>query len=155
MPSLQPVDESFFETAPQRFSHTWEINRPADGVWSELTGDQPLHWCNGLKIRWTSEPPLGVGATRTARVLGVLNFKERFFIWEEGRRHAFYIAEANLALFTSLAEDYLVEPRGEDACTFTWRAAIAPSPLGKAGAPVNAMVFKRGFSDTGKYFGAV
>jgi hypothetical protein len=154
MPSLTPVDESFFQTAPQRFTHTWEIARPADSVWSELNGDQPLHWITGFSITWNTAPPFGVGTTRTASVLGLIKMEEKYFIWEEGRRNAFYGAAMNLPLFTSLAEDYVVEPRGENACTFTWTIAVEPSPLGKPGAPVNKLLFGQAFRDTGKHFRA-
>lgn len=151
---MKPVDESFFQTAPQRFAHSWEISRPADSVWTELTGDKPLCWCNGLSITWTSPAPFGVGTTRTSTVLGLIKVQERYFLWEEGRRKAFYGAAMNLPLLTSLAEDYLLEPRGENACRFTWRIAVAPSPLGKRGAPVNKLLFEQAFRDTSRHFRA-
>jgi hypothetical protein len=154
MPSLTPVDESFFDTAPQRFSHTWEIDRPADSVWSELTGDQPLHWCTGLSIRWTTPAPFGVGTTRVATVLGLVKLTEQFFLWEEGHRKAFFGAAMNLPLFAKLAEDYVVEPRGETACAFTWTIAVEPSLLGRPGAPLNGLLFGQAFRDTGKHFRA-
>lgn len=155
MPSLEPVDESYFEKAPQRFSHTWSIAQPADSVWSELVGDQPLHWCRGLSIRWTSPKPYGVRTTRAVKTLGGLSSgEEYFFIWEEGRRHAFYFTHANLPVFTSLAEDYHVEPDGIGRCRFTWRIGLSPSLLGKPGAPLNRLLFASFFRDTGRYFNA-
>jgi hypothetical protein len=154
MPSLTPVDESFFESAPQVLAHTWEIAQPAQAVWAELTGPQPLHWVRGLNVRWKSPAPYGVGSTRTASVLGLVTVQEHFFIWEEGHRKAFYASAANLPVFNALAEDYVVESRGPNACAFTWKIAIAPSPLGKPGAPLNRVVFGAGFRDTGKYFHA-
>jgi hypothetical protein len=154
MPSLTPVDESFFTSAPQILTHTWEIDRPATSVWSELVGEQPLHWVRGLGVKWISAPPYGVGTTRQASVLGLVKVQEHFFIWEDGRRYAFYAAAMNLPLFAKLAEDYVVEPRGADACAFTWTLAIEPSPLGKPGAPLNGLLFAQAFRETGKYFGA-
>ncbi|MBO0767431.1 MAG: SRPBCC family protein [Solirubrobacterales bacterium] len=154
MPSLQPVDESYFQTAQQRFEHTWVINRPASEVWQEISGEKPLHWVTGLDITWTSPVPRGVGATRTAKVLGLVQIQERFFIWEEGRRFSFYVEQANVPVFTSFAEDYLVEPEGSDRSRFTWRMAVTPSPLGKPGAPVNKLVAALAFRDTGRYFKA-
>jgi hypothetical protein len=149
---MTPADESFLTTAPQRFVHTFEIAQPADAVWSQLTGDQPLSWVNGLKIRWNTPAPLGVGSTRTAQVLGLLSFQEHYFIWEEGHRKAFYVAAASLPLFDRLAEDYVVEPRGPNACAFTWTVAAAPSRLGKPGAPLNKFIFGQAFRDTAKHF---
>jgi hypothetical protein len=154
MPSLTPVDESFFTTAPQIITHTWEIDSPADSVWSQLVGDRPLFWCTGLNVKWISAPPFGVGTTRQASVAGLLKVQEHFFLWEEGHRYAFYGASMNLPLFNKLAEDYVVEPVGADKCTFTWTIAIEPSRLGKPGGPVNALVFGQAFRDTAKHFRA-
>ena len=152
MPALKAVDESFFDLAPQRFSHTWEINQPADSVWTQLIGDKPMHWCRGLNIRWNSPAPFGVGTTRTAQVLGLVKMQEQYFLWEEGHRKAFFGASMNLPLFNALAEDYVVEPRGDSACAYTWRIAIEPSAAGKPGAPLNSLIFASAFRDTGKYF---
>lgn len=154
MASLEPVDESYFDRAPQRFSHTWSIARPAESVWAELVGERPLHWCRGLRIGWTSSRPFGVGTTRRANAKGLLRGDEYFFIWEEGRRHAFYFTRANLPLFASLAEDYLVEPDGTDRCRLTWRVGVTPSALGRPGAPLNKLLFTGLFRDTGRYFNA-
>ncbi|HET9074907.1 MAG TPA: hypothetical protein VFN48_10035 [Solirubrobacteraceae bacterium] len=154
MPLLKTVDETFFDRAPQRFSHTWEIKQPAGSVWAELVGDQPLRWCRGLNIRWTSPAPFGVGTTRTAQVLGLVKVQEQYFIWEEGHRKTFHGTAMNIPLFSALAEDYVVEPRGETACALTWRIAIEPSAMGKPGAPLNAIIFASAFRDTGRHFSA-
>lgn len=154
VPKLEPVDETFFDTAPIRISHTWAIDRPAATVWAELTSDRPLDWCRGLAANWTSARPFSVGTTRQAKVLGgVLAVQEHFFIWEEGRRYTFYVTSANAPLFKSLAEDYIVEPTGEGSCTFTWKVGAAPTTLGKPGAPVTGLLFKSFFSDTARHYG--
>jgi hypothetical protein len=155
MPILQPVDERFLTTAPFRVSRTWSIARPANDVWEELCRDGTLDWCRGLRTRWTSDRPFAVGTTREAKVLGLLTVQERYFIWEEGRRQAFFITEANLPIFRSLAEDYVVEPDGPDRCTFTWSAAAAPAALGRPGTPVNKLLFKSFFRDTSRHFNSL
>ena len=40
-------------------------------------------------------------------------------MWEEGRRHSFAAYESTAQLFKRFAEDYLVEPDGDDTL-FTW-----------------------------------
>ena len=154
MPSLQPVDDSFFDSAPARFSHHWSINRPTSEVWAELVGDRPLHWCHGLAMKWTSPRPFSIGTTRQGVVGGVLKVQEHFFVWEEGRHYAFYATEANLPLFHSVAESYIVEPDGPNRCTFTWKIALAPTTMGKPGGPAYALVFNHVFKDTTRYFAA-
>lgn len=155
MPSLAPVDETYFDRAPQRFAHTWSIAQPAEKVWAELVGEQPLHWLRGLRLRWTSPAPFGVGTTRQGKILGgAMTVDEHFFLWEEGRRHAFYVTRMNLPIVKSFAEDYVVEPDGPARCRFTWTIAATPSTLGRPGAPLNKVLADRIFRDTGRYFGA-
>jgi hypothetical protein len=155
VPLLKPVDERFFELAPARYSHCWSIRRPTSEVWDELVSDRPMHWCRGQTINWTSPRPFSVGTTREAKVLGsALKLRELFFLWEEGRRYAFYMTEANVPLFRSIAEDYIVEPDGPNRCTFRWTVALAPTAIGKPGGAVYGFLFNRFFKDTTRYFAA-
>jgi hypothetical protein len=153
MPAVEPADEAFLSSAPTRYSETFHIARAAQQVWEELTSDKPLDWCRLLSIKWTSPRPFGVGTTRQAKVAGgAITVQEEFFIWEDGRRKAFFVTSANLPLFKRLAEDYVVESTGTQSCTFTWTLAAEPTTLGKPGAPLNALIFKSLFSDTRKHF---
>ena len=79
--------------------------------------------------------------------------REHYFLWEEGRRHCFYVTETTAPIITSLAEDYTVEPRGAEACRFTWTIAARPSTLGRPGTPVNRAILKTLFTDTARHYG--
>ena len=133
----------------------FEIPRPAAAVWADLTSDTPLHWCRILNdVSWTSPRPFGVGTTREVKALhGANKLREHYFLWEEGRRHCFYVVETTAPIITSLAEDYSVEPKGADACRFTWTIAARPSTLGRPGGPVNRALLKTLFTDTAKFYG--
>jgi hypothetical protein len=151
----KPVDEAFFEAAPFLLREDFDIPRTAAQVWDDITAEHPLSWCKVLReIAWTSPRPFGVGTTRRATALGnatVLN--ERYFRWEEGRRHSFCVVETSLPLFRSLAEDYLVEPMSESSCRFTWTIAIEPYPLTRLADPANRLLLSTLFSDTRKHYG--
>ena len=151
----QPVEETFFDTAPLRLAETFEVARPAARVWQDLTEDNPLSWCRILRdITWTSPRPFGVGATRTARTLGNATvLHEHYFRWEEGRRQSFYVLEANVPFFRRLAEDYLVEPVSETACRFTWTIAVDPHPAARLANPVNRVLLSTLFRDTRRHYG--
>lgn len=151
----RPVDEGFFETAPLILREDFEIPLPAERVWNDLTIDEPLAWCRILQaIDWTSPRPFGVGTTRTVRALGGLTIlRERYFRWEEGRRHSFTLEEATAPLFRRLAEDYLVEPTADSYCRFTWTIAIEPHPVTRLGNPLNKVLLKSLFTDTRKHYG--
>jgi hypothetical protein len=133
----------------------FEIARPAATVWSELTAGDTLHWCRILqKVTWTSPRPFGVGTTREVKALWGANLlREHYFRWEEGHRHSFYAVESSGPLFKALAEDYLVEPRGADACRFTWTIAVEPSAVGRPGTPVNRQILKTLLTDTARHYG--
>lgn len=159
MPSaLAPTDETFLNAAPKRFVRTFAIARPAAEVWADLTAPNALGWCRmvaGDGVEWTSERPFGVGTTRRARVLGgLLAVDERYVVWEEGRRKAFVGDAVNLPLIKRIAEDYVVEPDGPDACRFTWTIAVETTAIGRPGGPLNAAVFRSMFKDTERHYSA-
>jgi Polyketide cyclase / dehydrase and lipid transport len=122
---LPAVDEPFLTSAPSRFVDTIEAALPADTVWAELTRDGTLDWCRGLQITWLTPRPFGVGTKRQAKLLGVLlRVQEEYFIWEEGRRMAFFVKAVRPAAYRRAAEDYVVEALGPDRCRFTWTLAF-------------------------------
>jgi hypothetical protein len=151
----RPVAEGFFETAPLRLVGEFDIPHPAARVWADLTADDPLAWCRILqRVEWTSPRPFGAGTTRAARALGgIVVLRERYFRWEEGRRHSFCVEEATVPLFRGLAEDYLVEPTSEDSCSFTWTIAIEPHPATRIANPANRLLLETLFTDTRKHYG--
>jgi hypothetical protein len=152
VPKLEPIDETFFESARLRYVQSWDIDRPAADVWRDLV-ENPLHWCKTLSIGWTSAPPFGVGTTRRVKVLGLLVSNEYYFVWDEGRRNAFYFTDANLPLFKRFGEDYVVEPTGEGTCRFTWTLAGDPTVIGVPGKPLLNWLVAGFFRDTSRYFG--
>jgi hypothetical protein len=149
----EPVEESFFETAPLRLQDVIEIPLPGERVWDELTADDALHWCRLVgSLRWTSPRPFAAGTTRTVTSLrGLQRLEERFFRWEEGRRQSFYVYEASTPMFRRFAEDYLVEPASDNSCRFTW--TVAAEPRAAARGPVNGMLIRTLFKDTRKHYG--
>ncbi len=105
-------------------------------------------------MRWTSPRPFGVGTTREVKaLLGTTVLRERYFRWEEGRRHSFNVVETTSPLFKALAEDYLVEPRDERTCRFTWTIAVEPTALGRPAGPVNRALLRTLFTDTARHYG--
>ena len=152
---LKPADENFFSSAPQRLADTMEIARPAGDVWADLTSDGALSWCRLIgAVRWTSPRPFGEGTTRTVRTSpGMLELKEVYFRWEEGRRKSFYVAEANAPLFRTFAEDYLVEEVSPSSCRFTWTVALEVPPAARPGNPINQLIVRSLFRDTRRHFG--
>ena len=152
--ALEAVDETFFDTAPTVFAGTIDIEKPAAAVWSELVADGALSFCRSLRgARWTSPRPFGVGTTRTMPALfGLLIVDEIYFRWQEGTRHSFYACQTNLPMFRRLAEDYLVEEAGPNACRFTWTIATDPYPATRLLSFVNTRIVEDIFRDMRRHF---
>lgn len=154
---LAPCDADVFDAAPVRYRYPMELSASAERVWAELTGDRPLSWCRLLgNGRYTTDRPFGVGTNRTIQVAGLLRLRQRFFRWEEGRRHSFFAVQASLPLFHRFAEDYLIEPT-PTGCRFTWTFALEPGPLLRPTGPLagrfNAPGFASRAADTRRHFG--
>jgi hypothetical protein len=151
---LPAADEAFLASAPSRFVDTFEIALPADAVWTELTRDGTLDWCRGLEIAWVSPRPFGVGTKRRAQLLGgvLLRVQEEYFIWEDGRRMAFFVTGVRPPAYRRSAEDYIVEALGPDRCRFTWTLAFELTWLGKLNAPLTGPIIRRMFADTRRHF---
>ncbi|HSI26499.1 MAG TPA: SRPBCC family protein [Aeromicrobium sp.] len=152
---LAPADEAFIAQAKSKVSVSVDIARPAQDVWSELTGDNPMaSYCRIIsRIDWTSPRPFGVGTTRRVRVLGGLFVIDESYVrWEEGRRKSFIGVRMNLPLIRRFAEDYVVEPIGEDRSRFTWTAAWEPTALGRPMASVTRALFASLVPDIRRHF---
>jgi hypothetical protein len=124
---LEPADADFFKSAPHVFTYQRRFAAPPDAVWEQLTSDASIAaWGPATKeVNWTSPRPFGVGTTREVVAAGGAKMRERFFLWEEGTRHAFAGYESTLPIFKRFAEDYVVEPDGDNTL-FTWILAIEP-----------------------------
>ncbi len=154
---LEPADDDFIASAPHIFRYQKRFAASPEQVWASLTSDDSLSaWGSTLReLTWTSPRPFGVGTTREVAPLAGPRVRERYYRWDEGRSHAFYVYEATMPLFRRFAEDYIVEPDG-DGTMFTWVMAMEPKaamalPF-KAIAPVMKAAFGRVPIDGQKYF---
>lgn len=154
--TTRPADESFLDSAPLRLSDTIPIARPARAVWDEMTGDGALRWCRILGgVTWMTPRPYGVGTERSIKVFGgAVVFTERFFRWEEGRRHSFAVTHTSVPAFRRFAEDVLIEPDGDGACRMTWTIAVEAQPALAIGDPLNRRILATLFADTRRHYGA-
>jgi hypothetical protein len=154
---LQAADEDFLTSAPHVFTYQKRFAAPPQTVWESLVSDESIAaWGATLKsVTWTSPRPFGVGTTREVAPPVGPRMRERYFLWEEGRRHAFGVYESTAQLFKRFAEDYLVEPDGDDTL-FTWVLALEPRDKAalpvKVLAPIIKAVFGKMPSDGQRYW---
>jgi Polyketide cyclase / dehydrase and lipid transport len=143
---LEPADDDFLASAPHIFRYQKRFAAPPEKVWESLTSDDSLTaWSSMIKeLTWTSPRPFGVGTTREVLPPGGPRVRERYFRWDEGHSHAFYVYESSLPLFRRFAEDYIVEPDGAET-VFTWIMAFEPKAALALPFKVLAPAMKAGF----------
>jgi hypothetical protein len=142
---LEPADDEFFTSAPHVFRYQKRFAATPEQVWESLTSDVSIAaWGPTIKeVKWTSPRPFGVGTTRDVVAPGGSTMRERYFRWDEGHSHAFYVYESSLPLLRRFAEDYIVEPDGAETL-FTWVVAIEPKDAFRLPAKVLAPLLKAG-----------
>ena len=155
---LEPVDESFFTSAPEIHRYVLDVAVPPERVFESLQSDQSLAaWGAAVRsVSWLTPRPFGIGTRReVVLALGLVTVREQFFRWDEGGRYSFFCTEASAPLFTRFAEDYLVEPRPGGA-RLTWVVAIEPAPRLRSLAPVtrrlNHVAFGQAIRSGKKHF---
>lgn len=155
---LESVDESFFTTAAHRYEFPIDLDVPPERVWESIASDESVAaWGMGVRsLRWTSPRPFGVGTTREVELpLGLMTVRERFFVWDEGKRYAFEVYEANRRLYRRFAENYVIEER-PNGSRLTWTIAVEPRPglklLTDLGRPLNRLAFGRFAHGARSYF---
>ena len=142
---LEPADDDFFASAPHVFRSQKRFAATPEEVWEQLTSDVSLAaWGPSIKkVTWTSPRPFGVGTTRDVVAPGGSTMRERYYRWDEGKSHAFYVYESALPIFRRFAENYIVEPDG-DQTLFTWVVAIEPKGAFRLPMKVLAPLLKAG-----------
>jgi polyketide cyclase/dehydrase/lipid transport protein len=159
--AVETADEHVFTSAPYLFRYEKTLAAPPAAVWESLASDESLSaWSSTVaSVNWTSPRPFGIGTTReVALAPGLVRVRERFFRWDEGHGYSFAAVEANIPVFKTFAEDYVVEPHGPDGAStrFTWTVAVEPKsafalPF-KLLAPVLKLAFGRMAADGERHF---
>lgn len=162
MPALKPVLPA--ELTPGNPAvHEFSVRsaRPVEWVWGELTSDNPLHWCKGIRsVKWTSPRPFAAGTTRTVTLGPGVSADEIFYSWEESEtlcEKAFYVQSTTAPGLARMAEKYRVEALPEGGSLFTWTFLMEPvggsRVIGLARTPLGLLT-KWLQRDTEKYLGS-
>lgn len=125
---LHPADMSFVESSPFQLRNRAVIAAPPERVFEIIaTGEGQDEWFQDfVACRWTSPPPHGEGATREIE-LQRMKVKERFLVWEPGKRLSFCLYASTLPLVTEMLEDMQLEPVGEKDTLLRWDVHYRPS----------------------------
>lgn len=125
--AVQPVDDSFFKTAPLVIPVTVELDAAPAQVWEALGSDRMWSWLPVLdQLRWLTARPLTKGAVRVLRVAHLFTIEEHFYRWEDERRATFHVTRASRPVLNALAEDFVLEPTPAGGTRLTWIMALDP-----------------------------
>lgn len=121
--------EAFVDRAPVVIRHQLTLDLPPDAVWPAFADDAAWveWWADMRSCRYTSEPPVGVGSTRTVGV-AALRVDEEIVAFEPGHRYAFVIVAANVPFLQTMVEDVRLEDADGDRTTITYTQAVALAP---------------------------
>lgn len=128
--SVEPAGIDYLQRSPFQFRNEALLNAPSDRVFDLLVEDRDakIWFKDFVACRFTSPPPHGVGSTRDIE-LKMLTVKERFLVYEPGKRLAFCIYASTLPIVSEMAEDMVLTPEGENRTRFTWTVHYTPKPL--------------------------
>ena len=151
--SCREVDISFLDIAPEKVINIVELEAPIETVFAMLEDENawPKWFADILKVTWTSPKPFGVGTTRTVK-LKPLTVWEKFFIWEDNKRFAFYFTQTSLPFVKALVEDYQLEKIDDNNTRFTYTVAYEPALPLKLTGPIGRSMLRRMFGKAAKSF---
>ena len=126
---MRSVELQFLVDAPIRLEFVEPVHASADAVFAAISADPSTwSWFPGLdEGRYESAPPHGVGAKRYVR-MGEWEYRETMLAWEPPHRWAYRVDESTGPAFAALAEDWVIEPDGDDA-RVRWTFAVDAAEL--------------------------
>lgn len=145
---LDPVDADYGARAPRSFRYVVELAASPEVVF-DLLGD-PDEWPRWFPtmrgMRWLSPPEerARVGARRQADTTSG-DVRERFVVWERGKRMAFYAEAMSTPLVSEFMEDYVLEDLGGGRTRLTWLVHYRPRPVVALLHPIVRPIFDRMF----------
>ncbi len=123
-------DLSFIETAPVRIEVGSTVQATPAQVWQVLADHRGWTRWFGPSLAScepTSEPPEGVGSTRTVTLRGGARVDERFIVWDEPELWAFTGTAMKPGAFRELVERVTLAPIGDDRTRVTYTMALTPA----------------------------
>ena len=126
---LRSVGLEFLVEAPRRWRWQAEIAAPQAVVFGAISADPSAWtaWFPGITAGcYHGEGPHGAGTLREVW-MGEVVYRETILAWDEPTRWAYRVDESSVDFFDALAEDWVVEDRG-DRAVVRWTFAIDPRP---------------------------
>lgn len=146
MQSLTPLRLSELADMPRMRHHIhmqYETDASPDRVFAILaTGENQTSWAPGyVKTEWLTREHGGVAAVRDIHLARFI-VRERFLIWEPGRRFTFSSDAMRPAVARELVEDIRILPRPDGGSLLDWTVHVS---LNRVLAPFGPLLIRRVF----------
>ena len=144
--AVEAQDLRYTQTSPRVLENAAIIDATPERVFDVFaTAENQREWFQDfVACRWTTPGPHGVGSEREIE-LKILTVKERFLVWEPGKRLTFALYDSTLPLVDGMVEDMVFEPAGEGKTRLTWRVHYTPKLLVRPFHPVLRGIFGQMF----------
>lgn len=149
--AVEAQDLGFTKSSPYVLENEAIIDAsPARVFETFATAENQTTWFQDfVACRWTSSAPHGVGSEREIE-LKLLTVKERFLVWEPGKRLTFAIFGSTLPMVDGMVEDMLFEPHAQGKTRMTWRVHYTPKLFMRPAHPILRLVFGKMFKASTK-----
>jgi hypothetical protein len=111
------VGLEFLDSAPINILLTAELNITPEALFKQFEDPGAWEWAGIKSVVWETEPPFGLGTTRTIDIAGQGKVQEYFLLWEQDKRMAFRFEKGEMKLVSTLVEDYQVDLEYRHAIT--------------------------------------
>jgi hypothetical protein len=133
-------DINFTKTSPYGFENQAVLHVTPERAFEIATGDMTEWLVDYVGMHWTSAAPHGVGSTREVQ-LKMLTVKERFIVWEPGKRVTFTLEGSTMPLVRRMIEDLQFEAMPGGRTLLRWNVHYEPNPLMLAIHPIARAIF--------------
>ena len=140
------VGLDFLDSAPINILLTAELNITPEALFKQFEDPNAWEWAGIKSVVWETEPPFGLGTTRTIDIAGQGKVQEYFLLWEHGKRMAFRFEKGEMKLVSTFVEDYQVEALADGRCRLTWNIGMQLRGFARILSPLLAGVMKRQFA---------
>jgi len=136
-----PVDKDFIDKAKgiQYIKYNIPVSAEKLFAYFEIPETWTL-WLPFKKVTWLTEIK-----TNGRRIINTKSgdcFEEFFLRWEPSKRITFRIDKSTIGLLTAFAEDFIIEPDGENKCILHFKFRFKMNRLWKIIAPLMNLIYR-------------
>lgn len=147
--SIRPAEIDFTRRSRHRIVTELVVLAPPERVFDLIVDDDAFaEWLKDfVAVRWTSDPPHGVGSTRDVE-LKTLAVREQFLVWDRATRLTFTMTALSIPIASQLVEDIRLHAESGGSTRIVWTVHYSPRLWVRPIHPLVRFVFGRLFRES-------